>query len=249
MRVEELAERAEVSVDTVRYYQAKALLPPPRRAGRVAWYDDTHLARIGRIRALQAKGFTLAAVRRVLSGELDAADEALVGALAQDVLDDRRPLLSLDELATRTGVPAPLLQALQSEGLLIPRRAGDSEGYTEDDIATTRAGLTILEWGVPLPALLELARRHHRATLEVARHAVSLFDAHVRAPRRLPDGRDGEDGGHTATLVKAFQALLPATTTLVSHHFTRVLLTAAVEHIEQVGTAQGLRSVSAEVRP
>ena len=34
-RVEELAARADVSVDTVRYYQAKELLPPP--SGSDGW--------------------------------------------------------------------------------------------------------------------------------------------------------------------------------------------------------------------
>jgi DNA-binding transcriptional MerR regulator len=46
MRVEELALAAEVSVDTVRYYQKQRLLPPPGRDGRLAFYDDEHLARI-----------------------------------------------------------------------------------------------------------------------------------------------------------------------------------------------------------
>ena len=47
MRVEQLSARAGVSVDTIRYYQSKGLLDPPRREGRVAWYDDGHLDRLG----------------------------------------------------------------------------------------------------------------------------------------------------------------------------------------------------------
>src|SRR5665213_2130747 len=82
MRVEQLAARAEVSVDTVRYYQSKGLVDPPRRQGRVAWYTDDHLERIDRIRSLQRRGFTLATIVRLLTGELDAADEALVGELS-----------------------------------------------------------------------------------------------------------------------------------------------------------------------
>jgi hypothetical protein len=37
IRVEEVARRAAVSVDTIRFYQKRGLLPPPRRAGRIAW--------------------------------------------------------------------------------------------------------------------------------------------------------------------------------------------------------------------
>ena len=82
MRVEELSARAGVSVDTIRYYQSKGLLPAPRRQGRVAWYDTDHLDRIARVRSLQSKGFTLATIVRLVNGELDAADEALLGELA-----------------------------------------------------------------------------------------------------------------------------------------------------------------------
>jgi DNA-binding transcriptional MerR regulator len=241
MRVEALAEGGGVSVDTVRYYQAKGLLHPPRRQGRVAWYDDSHLARLTRIRALQAKGFPLAAIARVLSGELDAADEALVGALATRVLPDPEALLTKEELADRTGIPEPLLSAVEREGLLLPHRVGDRVGYTDDDVAAARAGLTLLQWGVPLPELLALARAHHDATDQVARGAVELFDQYVRKPARTAD--TGADAGTTERLVEAFAAVLPAATTLVTYHFTRVLLQVAMDHIEQVGDHEELRAV------
>ena len=58
-RVEELAVSGGVSVDTIRYYQGLGLLQPPRRAGRVALYDESHAHRLGRIRELADSGFTL----------------------------------------------------------------------------------------------------------------------------------------------------------------------------------------------
>lgn len=58
--------------------------------------------------------------------------------------------------------------------------------YTEDDVAAARAGLLLLEWGIPLSALLDLARRHHEATEAVAREAVAMFSTHVRAPSDRP---------------------------------------------------------------
>ena len=39
-RVEELAARSGVRVDTLRFYQARGLLPAPERVGRVAVYGD-----------------------------------------------------------------------------------------------------------------------------------------------------------------------------------------------------------------
>ena len=52
-RVEELAARSGVRVDTLRFYQARGLLPAPERVGRVAVYGDEHLARVRRIKELQ----------------------------------------------------------------------------------------------------------------------------------------------------------------------------------------------------
>ena len=62
-RVDELAARAGTSVDTVRFYQTRSLLPPPARKGRIAWYSDDHLDRLQRIRRLKDAGFTLESIR------------------------------------------------------------------------------------------------------------------------------------------------------------------------------------------
>src|ERR1700730_12984878 len=119
-RVEELASRADISVDTVRYYQAKDLLPPPARQGRVAWYGEEHLERLAQIRRLQGRGFSLTVIRRLLNGELDHADEELVAALAEGAEgppgDGPAPSggewLTLQELAASSGIPLALLQAV-----------------------------------------------------------------------------------------------------------------------------------------
>jgi DNA-binding transcriptional MerR regulator len=248
MRVEELARAAGVRVDTVRYYQSRGLLEPPRREGRVALYGDEHLQCLRKVRALQAKGFTLATIARVLAGELDAADQALVGALAGEVLQHTQgDLLDLEALAERTGVPTGILRAVEQQGLLVPRRLGDKEGYTEDDVAVARAGLVLLEWGLPLTELLDLARRHDEAMRQVAERAVEMFDTYVREPTHDPADKDSA-GERARKLVEAFEALLPATATLVAHHFTRVLLATALEHIEHVGNPSELHAVRESAR-
>src|SRR3954469_15263864 len=82
IRVEELPRRAEVSVDTIRFYQKRQLLPPPQRVGRIAWYGAEHVERLARLRDLQRQGFSLAVIRRLVAGELDAADAPLAAAVA-----------------------------------------------------------------------------------------------------------------------------------------------------------------------
>ena len=46
--VAELAGKAEVTLRTVRYYQATGLLQRPERSGRSVVYTDDHLQRSGR---------------------------------------------------------------------------------------------------------------------------------------------------------------------------------------------------------
>src|SRR5207244_7077438 len=98
------------------------------REGRVTGYGDGHLARLQRIRDLQQGGFTLTVIRRFLDGELEASDESLVAAVTRPVSPQT---LTLDELAERSGVAAPLLRSLESAGLLVPVE-GRSEEHTSE---------------------------------------------------------------------------------------------------------------------
>jgi Ca-activated chloride channel family protein len=59
----ELAERCGVPPRTIRFYIARGLIPGPRKAGRGAVYASEHVNRIEAIRAQQAAGLTLSAIR------------------------------------------------------------------------------------------------------------------------------------------------------------------------------------------
>ena len=215
-RVDELAAHCGVSVDTVRFYQAKGLMTPGLREGRVSWYSEEHRQRLARIRDLKEKGFSLATIRRLLAGELDAADEALASALASampgdDTDGDQGPeeLLTLEEFAKRTGIPEALIQVIERQGLLVAP-PGVGPRYTSADVRAASAGIALLEAGLPLDELLALAKEH-------------------RAPIREEARSDAEAAER---LVEAFRTLLPATTRLVAHHFQRVLLATAQARFE-----------------
>lgn len=228
-RVEELAGRCGVSVDTVRYYQSRGLVPKPEREGRLAWYGAEHVAVLERVRDLKARGFTLAIIARVLAGQLDAGEEALAAALAGPLPGETdAPERTYDRagLARATGVPMTLLEALEREGLLLAPGGGP---YAESDAAAVRAGLALLDAGVPLSELLALAREHDRATKAVAVHAVDLFARYVRDPIRATTQDEDEAGQR---MVAALTAMLPAATALVSHQFRQHLLAAARARLE-----------------
>jgi DNA-binding transcriptional MerR regulator len=229
-RVEQLAAVCDVSVDTVRYYRSRGLLAPPERQGRVAWYGAEHAERIRDVRSLQRKGLTLSAIKRVLDDEMGAPDGDLAAAVhaargggAED------ELLDLEDFSQRSGVPASLIQAVEREGIKLGRTVDGEERYTPADIEMVRAALRLLEFGLPLGELLELARETNVAMVRLAGRAVELFDEHVRKPIR---DTAGSDAVAASQLVQAFDALLPAVTNLVANHFRRVLLAEAEERLE-----------------
>jgi DNA-binding transcriptional MerR regulator len=230
-RVEQLAAACDVSVDTVRYYQSRGLLPPPGRQGRVAWYGPEHAARIREIRSLQTKGLTLAAIRRVVAGELGPGDADLAAAVAsaRGEVPGEPELLGLEAFSERSGVPASLIQAVEREGIRLARTVDGQERYTSGDIEMVRTALRLLEFGLPLPDLLGLARDADTALRALAERAVELFDEHVRKPIR--DTARDDDASASAQMVQAFDELLPAVTDLVADHFRRVLLEAAEARI------------------
>lgn len=68
MRIGELAHRAEVGVDTVRYYERQSVLPPPARlASGYRRYDQSDVARLRFVRRAKALGFTLVEIRELLA--------------------------------------------------------------------------------------------------------------------------------------------------------------------------------------
>jgi DNA-binding transcriptional MerR regulator len=248
LRVEELATQTGVSVDTIRFYQKRRLLPAPTRDGRVAFYGAEHVDRLARIRELQGRGFSLAVIRRLLEGELDPADEPLVAAVAGAQRgelqgDDDGELLTLAELSTRAGVPESILEVVVREGLLTPQVRDGVPRFAATDVELVTSGLRLLEAGFPLPDLLALAGRHHEMTRAIAEDAVRMFDDHVREPLRDAHLSDEEKAQR---LVEAFRTLLPTATSLVAQHFRSVLLEVATEHLESVGGAAELAAARAE---
>jgi DNA-binding transcriptional MerR regulator len=228
-RVEQLASACDVSVDTVRYYQSRGLLPPPEREGRIAWYRQEHADRIREVRSLQRKGLTLTAIKRTLDDDSERVDADLAAAVAAargERTDEE--LLTLEEFSARSGVPASLIQAVEREGISFGRPVDGDIRYTSADIQTVRGALRLLEYGLPLGDLLELAREANIAMVALAARAVALFDDHVRKPIRDTASSDEEAD---AQLVEAFDTLLPAVTDLVASHFRRVLLSTAEEHL------------------
>ncbi len=64
--ISELAERAGVSVRTIRFYISEGLLPPPQARGRYSVYDEEYLTRIELIKRLKGAYLPLKEIRRMV---------------------------------------------------------------------------------------------------------------------------------------------------------------------------------------
>lgn len=68
----EIAERADVNIHTVRYYEERDLLPPvPRSAAGHRQFSGEHLAHLRFVKRAQELGFTLEEIRELLSLRAD----------------------------------------------------------------------------------------------------------------------------------------------------------------------------------
>ena len=66
MTIDQLAPQARDCHSTLRLYQNRGLLPPPRRQGRMGYYNTEHRDRFRPIAHLQERGFSLAAIKETL---------------------------------------------------------------------------------------------------------------------------------------------------------------------------------------
>lgn len=243
-RIDGLAALTQVSVDTIRFYQAKGLLQPPRRQGRIALYSDDHVERLGRIGDLKAKGFSLGSIKRLLDGDFDEADARLADTIVGSVSPGGPGrLIPLEALAARTGISATLLEAVEREGLIEAVEEGGQRFYTEADAVTVSRGLELLSAGLPLSELLALAREHDRVMRDVARQTVDVFIRFVRDPL-ISEEADQEEAARR--LVEAFNTMLPATTDLVSRHFERILIREGLARLAETAEEPELDAIRHE---
>lgn len=103
MNIGELAKRAGVSIDTIRYYEKEAVLPKPLRLGTGAGYrrySDEDVARLEFIRRAKALGFSLSEITDLLalSGNAQADMSAVTTAVRQHLQTVKTKLAELERI-------------------------------------------------------------------------------------------------------------------------------------------------------
>ncbi|MGW1003270.1 MerR family transcriptional regulator [Streptomyces sp. NPDC002520] len=154
--MEELARLAGITVRTLRFYRERKLIPPPRREGRIAWYDDHHLARLRTISALLERGHTLSGIAELaeaLDHGRDVAD--LLGVATPTEEEPVR--LTPEELAARFEgqVTAENLAAALNLGYL----GTDGDEIVHISRRLLDVSSALVREGIPLAEVLTAGRR------------------------------------------------------------------------------------------
>src|SRR5208283_1539505 len=123
LTVEQLAAEVGMSVRNIRNHHTRGLLPPPEVRARVGYYNTEHVARLRLILDLQADGFNLAAIERLLSGS-DGLAQRLLGlrkAVTTPFEPETPEIITADELSARFGeLDAKDIERVRKLKLLVP---------------------------------------------------------------------------------------------------------------------------------
>jgi DNA-binding transcriptional MerR regulator len=175
LTIEQLAAEVGMSVRNIRNHHSRGLLPPPEVRARVGYYGPDHVARLKLILDLQADGFNLAAIARLLSvsGGSAARLLGLRNAMTAPSESETPEVVTGAELRERFGeVDDKDVARLRKLGLLTP--LGDDR-FEVPSPALRRAAEEVTALGIPLPAALALVERVNRECESIARAFVKLY--------------------------------------------------------------------------
>src|SRR5947208_8507656 len=77
LTIDELARETGMTVRNIRAHQSRGLLPPPEVRARTGYYGPEHVARLRLIQDMQAGGFNLKAIERIVEASDGASEQVL----------------------------------------------------------------------------------------------------------------------------------------------------------------------------
>jgi DNA-binding transcriptional MerR regulator len=224
LTIEQLAHETGMSVRNIRNHQSRGLLPPPEVRARIGYYGPDHVARLRLIQEMQAEGFKLSAIERLI-GEHGIDADRFVGlrqAVSAPFATEAPEVLTREELAERFGTDDDkLLVKAQKLGLLI---ALGEDRYEAPSPALLRAAEDVLGRGISLSSALAVIEKLNGSSKSAARAVVRLFVEELWKPfdeAGRPDERWPE-------ITEAIEQLRPLASEALNATF-RLNLTAEIE--------------------
>lgn len=195
-RLDELARQAGVASTTVRLYQNKGLLAPPRLDGRTGWYEEAHLSRLRLIARLQGEGYSLAGIANLLEQwEQGRGLDAVIGVEAElDALigDAHATVMEPDELLERFPDGSMTPELMQRAGQLGLIQVTDDGKVRVTDRRFLETGSALAQLGIPAGIILDEWEVLVAHTDDIAARFIALFESHL-APADWQQDLDTEE--------------------------------------------------------
>lgn len=175
LTIDELAREVGMTVRNVRAHHSRGLLPPPEVRGRTGYYGPDHVARLELVKELQAEGFNLDLIRRLLesSGGSSASVLRFKHALAEPFVAEDEITVPVLELAEQWGTIDPsLLTRAQELGLV---RLNEDGTVMVRSARLLQAGDELRALGVPIAEAIEALGAVRENADRIAEVYVSLF--------------------------------------------------------------------------
>lgn len=224
LTVEQLAYETGMSVRNIRNHQSRGLLPPPEVRARVGYYGPDHVARLRLIQEMQAEGFKLSAISRLIGEHGEDADRfvGLRQAVTAPFATEAPEVYDREELNEKFGTEDDrLLEKAKKLGLLI--EIGEDR-YEAPSPALIRAAEQVLGMGIELPDALVVIEKLTRNAQSSARTFVDLFVEKVWKP--FDDAGRPEEGWDE--IIAAIGSLRPLAFDALNATF-RLTLTTEIE--------------------
>jgi DNA-binding transcriptional MerR regulator len=184
LTIDELARETGMTVRNIRAHQSRGLLQPPEVRSRTGYYGREHVTRLRLIQEMQAEGFNLKAIQRLIEAADGAGDQILhFGQLLLDSFVEEEPeLATTEDLERRLGGPFDERTARKAEKLGLVRPLGDGR-YELPAPTLVRAGEELVKLGIPVRHALAVAETIDRSSRSMARAFVRLFTQDVMGPQ------------------------------------------------------------------
>lgn len=225
LTIDELARETGMTVRNIRAHQSRGLLPPPEVRARTGYYGPEHAARLRLIQDLQAEGFNLKAIERLLSASNGASEEVLAfGRQVLNAFAEEEPELTTIEELTERLRSSDERAVKKAERLGLIRPLGDGR-YEVPSPTLVRAGEELAAMGIPPMHALAVAEQIQRHARAIADSFVRLFVEDVVGGEVDPAKRTPQEW---ARLSDALARLRPLASEAVRATFQQTM-TAAVE--------------------
>jgi DNA-binding transcriptional MerR regulator len=197
-----------MSVRNIRHHHSRGLLPPPEVRKRVGYYTADHVARLRLIADLQADGFNLATIKRMLDASNGSATRmlGLRNALMDPADHESSDVVTGEDIRTqRRELSASDLELVRKLGLLIPL-GGDR--FERASPALVKAYEEVVALGIPPSATLVLAERLRRDCKSIARRFLKLYTDELWEPFAA-EGQPEERWDEMLATIGTLRAIAP----------------------------------------